>query len=94
MPAVRQSIGEPDPFRLRYRGALRDVVGAAVRGRLDRRQAVALIREWTQAHIGPDDRERFEEIAEDEQLALHMGNFARYQIRPSEFQAWQEAWRR
>jgi len=34
----------------------------------------------------------FREIAEDELLALHEGNFARYQVRPSEFQAWQQVW--
>lgn len=32
------------------------------------------------------------EIAETELLGLHEGNFARYQIRPSEFAAWQTAW--
>lgn len=90
--AVRQSLGEPDPFRLRNRGGLREVVGAVVRARMDRKQAVSYIREWTRAHIAPDDRERFEEIIEDELLGLHEGNFARYQIRPSEFRAWQEAW--
>jgi hypothetical protein len=92
--AVRQSLGEPDPFRLRHRGALRDVVSAAVRERMNRKQAVAHIREWTRANIAPDERERFGEIAEDELLGLHEGNFARYQIRPSEFRAWQEAWSR
>jgi len=92
--AVRQSLGEPDPFRLRHRGALRDIVGAVVHERMDRKQAVAHIREWTQAHIGPDEREHFEEIAADELLGLHEGNIARYQIRPSEFHAWQEVWRR
>jgi Fic family protein len=92
--AVRQSLGEPDPFRLRHRSALREVVAAAVRERMNRKQAVAHIREWTRANIAPDDRERFEEIAEDELLGLHEGNFARYQIRPSEFRAWHEAWNR
>ncbi len=61
---------------------------------MDRKQAVAHIREWTQANIALDDREPFEEIAEDELLGLHEGNFARYQIKPSEFRAWQEAWSR
>jgi hypothetical protein len=34
--AVRQSLGEPDPFRLKYRDALRAVVGEVVRGAMDR----------------------------------------------------------
>ena len=49
---------------------------------------------WTQEHIEQQERERFREIAEEELLSLHEGNFARYQIRPSEFVAWQEAWTR
>jgi hypothetical protein len=35
-------------------------------------------------------RERFRETAEGELLGLHEGNFARCQIRPSEFDAWRE----
>ncbi len=31
-------------------------------------------------------------MAESELLNLHEGNFARYQIRPSEFRAWTEVW--
>jgi Fic/DOC family len=90
--AVRQSLGEPDPFRLRYRQDLREVIAAVVRGRMGKREAVAYVKDWAQEHIGPEDRERFRETAEDELLGLHEGNFARYQIRPTEFTAWREAW--
>ena len=90
--AVRQSLGEPDPFRLRYREALREVVGDAVRERMDRKQAVAFIQHFTRERIEENERARFEEIAEDELLGLHEGNFARYQIRPGEFNAWREGW--
>jgi hypothetical protein len=92
--AVRQSLGEPDPFRLRYRPDLREVIAAVVRGRMDKKQAVAHVKEWTRGHIDPEDRDRFRETAEDELLGLHEGNFARYQIRPSEFAAWRAAWNR
>ena len=92
--AVKQSLGEPDPFRLRHRAALRAVVGIVLRGRMDKRQAVAHVKAWAQEHIDPSDRERFRETAESELLSLHEGNFARYQIRPSEFAAWREAWSR
>ena len=90
--AVRQSLGEPDPFRMRHRTALHKVIGAVVRGRMDKRQATAQVSVWTQEHIEEPERERFREVAERELLSLHAGNFARYQIRPSEFAAWQEAW--
>ncbi|UUP16502.1 hypothetical protein NTH_00949 [Nitratireductor thuwali] len=90
--AVRQSLGEPDPFRLRHRNALREVVGAVIRGRMDKKQASAHVGAWTRKHIDPEERERFQETAERELLSLHEGNFARYRIRPSEFAAWREVW--
>ncbi len=35
--AVRQSLGEPDPFRLRYREQLRELIADLVRELADRR---------------------------------------------------------
>ena len=90
--AVRQSLGEPDPFRLQHRTALREVVGAVVRERMDKKQAAARIPTWTQEHVDQPQRERFREVAERELLSLHEGNFARYRVSPSEFEAWQEVW--
>jgi len=90
--AVRQSLGEPDPFRLRYREALRSVVGEVVRGGMDRRAAADHIAAWVAANVEQDDRERLREVAENELLGLHEGNFARYAIRPGEFTTWREVW--
>ncbi|MEP7305793.1 MAG: Fic family protein, partial [Acidobacteriota bacterium] len=92
--AVRQSLGEPDPFRLRHRDALRAVVTEVVQGRMDRKSAAAHIASWTTAHLEENDRVTFREVAETELLGLHAGNFARYPIRPAEFTAWQEIWAR
>ena len=92
--AVRQSLGEPDPFRLRYREALRTVVGDAVRGGMNRRTAADHVTTWAAANVEPVDRERFREVAENELLGLHEGNFARYAIRPGEFAAWRTVWNR
>ena len=90
--AVRQSLGEPDPFRLRHRDALRTVVADVVRACMDRTAAVGHIAAWTAANIEEADRDAFREIAESELLDLHEGNFARYAIRPGEFAAWREVW--
>jgi hypothetical protein len=91
--AVRQSLGEPDPFRLRYRGSLRAVVGDVVRGVMDRKAASAHVTSWVEANIPEADRETFREVAENELLGLHEGNFARYAIRPGEFAGWQDIWK-
>ncbi len=92
--AVRQSLGEPDPFRMRHRTALRDLVGTIVRACMDKKQAAAEVDAWVIRHIDKSEHERFREIAERELLSLHEGNFARYRISPSEFGAWREVWRR
>lgn len=91
--AVRQSVGEPDPFRFRHKAALRQVVADVVRGVLDKKAASAHIASWVDKNVAEADRERFRDMAEAELLSLHEGNFARYQIRPSEFEAWQQVWR-
>ena len=91
--AVRQSLGEPDPFRFRHRAALRQIVGDVVRGKMDKKAAAAFITAWVEKNgIAEAEREKFRDMAESELVGLHEGNFARYQIRPSEFEAWQQVW--
>ena len=90
--AVRQSIGEPDPFRLRYRGLLADTVAEVVRSGADKTRAVGVVRQRAEAAVPEEDRQRFIEVAETELLSLHEGNIARYRLRPSEYVAWQAGW--
>jgi hypothetical protein len=90
--AVRQSLGEPDPFRLRYRDQLRALIADLVRAPVGRKDAAARIATWSKREIEAGDRERFAEIVETELIGLHEGNFARYRIRPSEFAAWRQVW--
>ena len=90
--AVRQSLGEPDPFRFRYREQLRALIGDLVRVPVSRKDAAARIAAWSQKEIDSGGRRRFAELAEVELISLHEGNFARYRIRPSEFAAWRQVW--
>jgi hypothetical protein len=91
--AVRQSLGEPDPFRFKHKAALRQIVGEVVRGHMDRKAAAAYVAGWVEKNDIPQaEREKFRDMAEAELLSLHEGNFARYQIRPSEFEAWLKNW--
>jgi len=91
--AVRQSLGEPDPFRFRHKDALRQIVREVVRGQMDRKAAAAYVAAWVEKNDIPEaEREKFRDMAEAELLSLHEGNFARYQIKPSEFAVWQESW--
>jgi hypothetical protein len=90
--AVRQSLGEPDPFRLKYRTELRDAVGHIIRSKIGRREVADEISRLSAKSIQAEDRAAFANVVEEELLSLHAGNFARFQVRPSEFSAWQEKW--
>ncbi len=84
----REELGEPDPFRLRYRAALQEVVSAVVRQASS--NSVPFVQAWAIKHLPESDRQRFADLVQTELDSLHAGNFARYRIRPSEFTAWQE----
>ena len=90
--AVRQSLGEPDPFRVRYRPQMTDAVSAVVRAPMDKLGAIAFIHAFAKQQIPAVDRARFTELTETQLMSLHEGNIARYRLRPSEFRAWQRLW--
>src|SRR6056297_3567687 len=86
--AVRQSLGEPDPFRLRYRALVAELVASVVRERMDKKAATALARQRAAEQVPAVDQARFVEVVETELMSLHEGNIARYRLRPAEYQAW------
>lgn len=90
--AVRQSLGEPDPFRLKYRAELRDTVAQIIRAKVPRRGVADEVSKLAEKAVAPEHRDSFAAVVEEELLSLHSGNFARYQVRPSEFSAWQDVW--
>lgn len=91
--AVRGSLGEPDPFRLRHRTMIAETVAQIVRSGMDKKAASAFIRQRADQGLTRDDRARFVEVAETEIMNLHEGNIARYRLRPSEYQSWMDKWR-
>ena len=91
--AVRQSLGEPDPFRLRYRTLVAEAVAAVVRTGMDKQAATARARQRAAEQVSPADQARFVEVVETELMSLHEGNIARYRLRPAEYQTWRQGWR-
>ncbi len=89
---VKQSLGEPDPFRQKHREKLYEIVQNIVRERLDKNAAYQRIAVHAEKHIKEDEQDQFRQVAENEILGLHEGNFARYQITPTQFKLWQEVW--
>lgn len=90
--AVRQSLGEPDALRIRYRTLIAETVTQAVRSRMDKSQAIGFVRNTADDQVPGEDKGRFIEVVETQLMSLHEGSIARYRLRPSEFHAWQEVW--
>lgn len=92
--AVRQSLGEPDPFRFQHRQKITQAVTEVVQKEMSKVQAVGFIQHFAQAQVEAQDRARFIEVVETQLLSLHEGSIARYRLRPSEFHAWQIHWKK
>lgn len=90
--AVRQSLGEPDPFRLKYRTQIYEFVSAVVQGQMTKHEAIRWIFKESSEKISAEDMARFIEVVETELSSLHEGNIARYRLRPLEFGAWSKNW--
>jgi len=91
--AVRQSLGEPDPFRLHYRPMLAKIVATIVRGVMDKKSAASFIQQRAAEEVLQVDQSRFIEIVETEIMGLHEGNIVRFHLRPAEYRIWRESWR-
>jgi hypothetical protein len=83
---VRDSLPEPDPFRLKYRTALTEVVGEVVRRRLP--PTIDTVTELSRVLVPANDLEPFAQLALAELNGLHEGNIARFRLRPTEFRLW------
>ena len=87
---VRESLGEPDPFRLRHRTRIGELVRGIVNGNRHGEEA----RAWLLPHLNPDgeltpaESRRLHEVVELELAALHNGNIARFRLRPQQFAEW------
>jgi hypothetical protein len=91
--AVRQSLGEPDPFRLRYRALVAEIIVGIVRNGMNKKSANSFIKSCAEKDVPPTDQFRFVEVVETEIMSLHEGNIARYHLRPSQYRVWKETWR-
>ncbi len=90
---TRKVLGEPDPFRLRYRNSIAEVITTVVHQCMNSKMATAAIKQRSIEMMIPfEDQPRFIEVVETELMKLHEGNIARYRLRPSEFEAWQKTW--
>ena len=90
--AVRQSLGEPDQFRLRYRPLVAEIIIKIVSTSMDKEAAAAFIKQRAIEGVPLENRSRFIEVVETEAMNLHEGNIARYRLRYSQYKMWRETW--
>lgn len=86
---VRDSLAEPDIFRMKYRAALTEVVGRVVQAQQP--PSEASIRELAAPLVDARDLGKFVAMARQELDRLNEGNIARHRIRLSEYRAWRSA---
>ena len=83
---VRDSLPEPDPFRLKYRSALREVVGGIVKD--GQQPTPEVIHQYARDLVTQDDLQNFCDVVTQELQGLHEGSIARFGLRPEEFRRW------
>ncbi|MBW4054583.1 MAG: Fic family protein [Proteobacteria bacterium] len=85
--STREELGEPDPFRMKYRTLLTEIIREVVLQSAGPDQDV--VEAWAAEHLPEVDRTRFITLVDAELHGLHEGNIARFRLRPKEFAAWQ-----
>ena len=90
--AVRRSLGEPDPFRLRYRELVAGCVRDIVTGLMGKKSTTAYLRRRASETLPPSLGTRLVDVVETEVVSLHEGNIARFRLSPPEFEAWRKVW--
>lgn len=89
---IQQLLGEPDPFRLKYRAQIYDLVKQIIINNFSKDQAIKSIRAEANKQIPVSEQAKFMEIVENELRSIHFGNFARFHITPKQFERWQKQW--
>lgn len=84
--AIRETVAEPDPVRLRHREALIAIVAEIARGQ--QMPGEAAVRAVAASLVPPQDLDRIVELALEDLANLHEGNVSRYRLRLSEYRAW------
>jgi hypothetical protein len=87
---LRNQLGEPDPFKFKYRNQMKDTVRDIVRDSLNAVATEKYIHERAHELIPENEHKLFHLLVASELKSLHMGNIMRYRIRPNEFTHWNE----
>lgn len=84
--STREELGEPDPFRMKYRILLTEIIREVVLRSAGLTEDV--VAAWAAERLPEADRSQFIHLVDAELRGLHEGNIARFRLRPKEFAAW------
>ena len=90
--AVRQSLGTPDPFRLKYRASISETVREIVQKKMSKSVALAFSNQVAAEKIPKSEWKKFAETIEMELSGIHPGNIVRHRLRLSELEIWKTIW--
>lgn len=85
--STREELGEPDPFRMKYRTLLTEIVREIVLQSTG--PTGGMVAAWVGERLPEADRAQFIHLVDAELRGLHEGNIARFRLRPREYAAWQ-----
>lgn len=89
---IKKTIGEPNALALKYHTEITQLIVSIVTQQQDPRSAAQSIQQWAENNLPKEHRRQFITITENELLALHSGNIARFKITLEQFNAWQKKW--
>jgi len=84
--AIKQTMAEPDPLRIRFREALILVVQSIIRIR--RMPSALNVLRLADELVPEEDQEVFVKMVLEALQQIHEGNVARFRLKLSDFQAW------
>ena len=84
--AIRQSLGEPDALRMKYRAAIQDTVQTLVRSNV--KGTLVQIRNHAKNLVAQTDLSAFVDTIAQDLGHLHEGNLVRYRLTLGEFNKW------
>lgn len=87
---IRETIGEPDIFKMKFRDEIRALISEVINNNYHGQTLIKHIETWTKEKIPKQHQERFCHTVEKEISSLHPGNIAIYKITPDVFQRWED----
>jgi len=89
---IRQTLGEPDAFKMKHAESIEVCIKHIVSNQLGKTSATHYLQKWAAMNIDKQDQARFVGGIEEELLALQPGNIFRFGVTKDQFDLWNKEW--